>query len=332
MSAVQGSYSVPPEGVVMQVERLTIALGNGVALVQDLDLRISAGETLAIVGESGCGKSVTALALMGLLPPGLRIAGGQVIFGGEDLASAPESRLRDLRGNALSMVFQEPMTSLNPVLTIGTQIEEVVLRHRGGTSRQARSRAIELLTLVRLPEASHRLRSYPHQLSGGQRQRVMIAIALACEPRLLVADEPTTALDVSMQAGILQLLKELQRDFGLALLLITHDFGVVGQIADRVLVMYAGRRVEQGTTRAVLAHPSHPYTRLLLQARPHGRLPHTQRLAEIPGMVLAPHERGGGCAFAPRCPQRQAVCTNALPRLAVAGPDHIAACIHVHGR
>jgi len=317
---------------VLRVEQLTISLSDGVPLVQDLDLDICAGETLAIVGESGCGKSVTALALMGLLPPGLSITAGRVLFGGEDLGSMPESRLRDLRGNALAMVFQEPMTALNPVLTVGTQIEEVVLRHRGGSARQARARAVELLERVQLPDAAQRLRAYPHQISGGQRQRVMIAMALACGPRLLVADEPTTALDVSMQAGILTLLKDLQRDLGLALLLITHDFSVVGQIADRVLVMYAGRKVEQGPTATVLSRPSHPYTQLLLQARPHGNLPRTQRLAEIPGMVLPPHERGAGCTFAPRCPQAHAACLPVFPALASAAPDHRAACVLINGR
>ena len=321
----------PPVGPVLQVERLTISLSDGVPLVQDLDLHVAAGETLAVVGESGCGKSVTALALMGLLPPGLGITAGQVLFNGRDLAKLPEAGLRDLRGNALAMVFQEPMTSLNPVLSIGTQVEEVILRHRGGTAQQARARAVELLERVQLPDAAQRLRAYPHQLSGGQRQRVMIAIALACGPRLLIADEPTTALDVSMQAAILSLLKDLQRDLGLALLLITHDFGVVGQIADRVMVMYAGRKVEQGSTQAVLARPRHPYTRLLLQARPHGKLPRTQRLAEIPGMVLPPHERGAGCAFAPRCPQAQAACKRAVPALTLAAPDHLAACILIDG-
>ena len=321
----------PPVGPVLQVERLTISLSDGVPLVQDLDLHVAAGETLAVVGESGCGKSVTALALMGLLPPGLRITAGQVLFNGKDLANLPEAGLRDLRGNALAMVFQEPMTSLNPVLSIGTQIEEVILRHRGGTAQQARARAVELLERVQLPDAAQRLRAYPHQLSGGQRQRVMIAIALACGPRLLIADEPTTALDVSMQAAILSLLKDLQRDLGLALLLITHDFSVVGQIADRVMVMYAGRKVEQGSTQAVLARPRHPYTRLLLQARPHGKLPRTQRLAEIPGMVLPPHERGAGCTFAPRCPHAQAACKRAVPALTPAAPDHLAACILIDG-
>lgn len=312
---------------VLAVDKLTVATADGVPLVQELDLQLARGQTLAIVGESGCGKSMTALALMGLLPAGIHVTAGQVRFGAQDLAQLPEAQLRDLRGNALSMVFQEPMTSLNPVLTIGEQIEEVLWRHRDASRQQARKRAIELLQLVQLPDAVQRLRAYPHQLSGGQRQRVMIASALACNPQLLIADEPTTALDVTMQAGILDLLQTLQRQSGLALLLITHDLSVVAQVADEVLVMYAGRKVESGPTREVLTRPRHPYTQLLLQARPHGTLPRDQRLAEIPGMVLPPHERKGGCNFAPRCPHAQVRCTGSTPVLVQTAPLHQVACV-----
>ncbi len=314
----------------LEVERLTVSLSNGATVIDGLDFRVDAGETLALVGESGCGKSMTALAIMGLLPQGIRITSGQVRLEGRNISAMPEAQLRDLRGNAISMIFQEPMTSLNPVLTIGTQIEEVLVRHQRLTGRQARERAVELLNQVRLPQARQHLLAYPHQLSGGQRQRVMIAAALACRTRLLIADEPTTALDVTMQASILRLLRQLQKSHGLALLLITHDFSVVAQMADRVLVMYAGHKVENGPTRSVLAAPRHPYTSLLLQARPHGDFPRDQRLAEIPGMVSPPGERGAGCVFAPRCPRVMAQCRPRMPELVHAGPRHQAACVLVH--
>ena len=317
---------------VLALEGLTICLPGEVPLVHALDARIGQGETLALVGESGCGKSMTALAIMGLLPPGIRVRQGHIRFAGRDLATLAEPEFRNLRGNALSMIFQEPMTSLNPVLRVGTQIEEVILRHQGGRRAEVRARAIELLRQVRLPEPARQIDAYPHQLSGGQRQRVMIAAALACRTQLLIADEPTTALDVTMQAEILRLLKDLQQAHGLALLLITHDFSVVAQTADRVLVMYAGRKVEEGPTRGVLANPHHPYTQLLLKARPHGDLPRSQRLAEIPGIVLAPHEQAPGCAFAPRCPQVLPQCAGSPPSMVQATPLHQAACVLLNER
>jgi peptide/nickel transport system ATP-binding protein len=312
---------------VLAVQNLTVRLPTGATLVHGLDLQVDSGETVAVVGESGCGKSITALSIMGLLPAGIEVCQGQIRFCGRDLIAMPEAEFRDLRGDALSMIFQEPGTSLNPVLTIGEQVQEVIARHQDLTRPLARARAIELLRQVRLPDPERRMRAYPHQLSGGQKQRVMIAAALAGSTRLLIADEPTTALDVTMQAGILRLLKDLQMSHGLALLLITHDFSVVGQMADRVLVMYAGRKVEEGPTQRVLRDPQHPYTQLLLNARPHGDVPRSQRLVEIPGMVSAPTEQHSGCAFAPRCPHVLPVCARQAPALVRAAPLHRAACV-----
>jgi oligopeptide/dipeptide ABC transporter ATP-binding protein len=312
----------------LAVENLTVSLADGAPLVQDLALTIDRGETLAMVGESGCGKSMTALALMGLLPAGIRVTNGHVRYAGLDLVSLPERQLRDLRGNRIAMIFQEPMTSLNPVLRVGEQIEEVILRHERGSAGAARKRAADLLARVQVPDPEQRLRAFPHQLSGGQRQRVMIAAALACGPDLLIADEPTTALDVTTQAEILRLLRDLQRSSGLALLLITHDLGVVGQMADRVMVMYAGRKVEDGPTEAVLRNARHPYTKLLLAARPHAGTTRVDRLAEIPGIVPAPHALPAGCAFAPRCPKAAPPCRAAPPPLRDLSIDHRAACVY----
>ena len=319
----------------LSVQNLGVRLTDGAPIVQELSFSIARGETLALVGESGCGKSMTALALMGLLPPGIALAGGQVHFAGQDLAVLPERQLRQLRGNRMAMIFQEPMTSLNPVLRVGEQIIEVIRTHEKVGARAARARAADLLALVHVPDPERRLEAYPHQLSGGQRQRVMIAAALACGPDLLIADEPTTALDVTTQAEILRLLRELQAARGLAVLLITHDLGVVGQMADRVMVMYAGRRVELGPVVGVMRAPSHPYTRLLIDARPHSGTARGGRLAEIPGIVPSPHAMPAGCAFAPRCPKAADACRSGVPAAVTTAAGHEAACLFAeagHGR
>jgi peptide/nickel transport system ATP-binding protein len=310
----------------LSVEGLTVALPDGAAVVRGLDLAVARGETMALVGESGCGKSMTALAIMGLTAPGIRVTGGRVLFDGTDLARLPGRALRRLRGRRIAMIFQEPMTSLNPVLTIGEQVAEVILAHERVGRSAARDRAVALLERVHLPAAARRIDAYPHQLSGGQRQRVMIAAALACGPDLIIADEPTTALDVTIQAEILLLLDELRRDAGLALLLITHDLGVVQSVADRIAVMYAGRKIEEGPVAAVLSAPLHPYTRMLMAARPDAGQGRGSRLAEIAGSVPAPQAMPPGCAFAPRCPQAMARCTAAPPGWTVPSPAHGTAC------
>ncbi len=277
--------------------------------VRGVDLALEAGETLCLVGESGCGKSLTALALMGLLPRAARRSVSRFNFSGEDLPGASEARMADLRGNRMAMIFQEPMTSLNPSWSIGNQLEECWLRHRGGPAAAARERALHLLERVGIPAAASRLGQYPHQLSGGLRQRVMIAMALMCAPALMIADEPTTALDVTVQAQILHLLKELQREFGMGLVLITHDLGIVARIADRVAVMYAGEIVEEGPVARLFGRPSHPYTRGLLDCIPvPGRLKPGERLGTIPGVVSAPIGAIKGCQFRNRCAYAEDVC------------------------
>jgi len=290
--------------------------------VDGVSLSVEAGEVLAVVGESGCGKSVTAFSILGLVPdPPGRIVGGSIRFEGQELVGLPPRDMRRLRGDRIGMVFQEPMTSLNPALTVGEQIGEVLMQHRGMTRRQAVTRAAELLDLVHVPDPQRRVLEYPHRLSGGMRQRVMIAMAIACEPRLLIADEPTTALDVTVQAQVLDLLLSIRDRFGMAILLITHDLGVVAETADRVAVMYAGRKIEENATAALFAAPEHPYTRGLLAASPEiepgdtatGRARH--RLDEIPGMVPALDAMPPGCRFAPRCPEAREACNAAPPPL-----------------
>jgi peptide/nickel transport system ATP-binding protein len=299
--------------------------------VDGVSFSMAAGETLAIVGESGCGKSVTALSILRLIasPPG-RIVGGKVWFEGRDLLSLSEDEMRAIRGDAISMIFQEPMTSLNPALTIGWQIAESLVVHRGLSKADAMKNAVEMLHKVRIPEPLRRVRQYPHELSGGMRQRVMIAMALACNPRLLLADEPTTALDVTIQAQILELMRELARETGAAIILITHDLGVVAEMAQRVVVMYAGRKVEEAPVEELFAHPRHPYTRGLLGSMPHlGASPPdgaVKRLVEIPGMVPSLREEHPGCLFAPRCPNVIARCMQEVPPLATHGAGHSAAC------
>jgi peptide/nickel transport system ATP-binding protein len=294
--------------------------------VDGASFALEAGKTLAIVGESGCGKSVTALSIMGLVPsPPGRISGGSIEFEGRELIGARPRDMQDLRGNGLAMIFQEPMSSLNPVFTIGEQIVEALLRHRPITRAQAMERAIAMLTKVRIPAPEQRFHEYPHKLSGGMRQRAMIAMALACDPRLLIADEPTTALDVTIQAQILELMRALQQETGTAIILITHDLGVVAEVADDVLVMYAGRVVERAPVHALFESPQHPYTVGLLGSIPRLEVERT-RLASIEGQVPSPLRRGTGCSFADRCPFADIQCHTAAPELRDVGAQHQSAC------
>jgi peptide/nickel transport system ATP-binding protein len=313
---------------------------GAVRAVDGLSFSVEAGETLGIVGESGCGKSVTALSIMRLIPPKSgRIVSGRVLFEGTDLATLDERAMRAIRGNRIAMIFQEPMTSLNPVHTVGAQIAEAVRIHQGLDARAAAARAVEMLRLVKIPDAERRARDHPHQFSGGMRQRVMIAMALSCNPRLLIADEPTTALDVTIQAQILKLMVELKSRLGAAVVLITHDLGVIAETAQRVIVMYAGRKVEEATVDSLFDRPLHPYTRGLMASIPRGRQGRgRRRLSEIPGIVpslrepapgVAPYQ---GCAFAPRCGFATERCGREMPALRAFDPAgsrgaaHVAAC------
>jgi peptide/nickel transport system ATP-binding protein len=309
----------------LSVEKLTVAFPGQIA-VRETSFAIAPGETLALVGESGCGKSVTAFSVMRLLPPNAKVASGRILFDGIDLLALSPSEMRAVRGKKISLIQQEPMTSLNPVLSIGLQISEVVRRHEKASRKAARARAIELLDLVSIPDAHRRIDDYPHNLSGGMRQRVMIAMAVACSPKLLIADEPTTALDVTTQAQVLDLLDDLRHRLGMAVLLITHDLGVVAQWADRISVMYAGRIVEQAAIEPFFAEPLHPYSRGLLGARvdveadEHYSL---NRLSEIPGSVGSAAGETG-CSFAPRCPIVVPGCRLAPPPLVVHGERAVA--------
>jgi oligopeptide/dipeptide ABC transporter ATP-binding protein len=302
--------------------------GGVVRAVDGVSWDVGEGETVALVGESGCGKSVSALSIMRLVAePAGRIAGGQILFKGRDLLTLPEDEMRRVRGREIGMIFQEPMTSLNPVLTIGRQLTEGLEIHLGMSPGQARDRAVELLGLVGVPDAGRRLAQYPHQFSGGMRQRMMIAMALACQPALILADEPTTALDVTIQAQILELMKDLSRKFGVAMLMITHNLGVVARYADRVNVMYAGRIIEQGTARALYTRPRHPYTLGLLRSVPRLDEPRRARLAPIEGQPPDLTRLPPGCAFAPRCPLRVERCLVDAPALRqVAGDGQMSAC------
>ena len=303
--------------------------------VDGLSFSLARGETLAVVGESGCGKSMAALSVMRLVPdPPGRIVGGRVLLEERDLLKLDEDAMRNVRGNELSMIFQEPMTSLNPVLTIGEQISEAIRLHQDLPASEVRAKAVEMLRKVRIPEAAQRAVEYPHQLSGGMRQRAMIAMALACNPKVLIADEPTTALDVTIQAQILELIVELQRETGTALILITHDLGIVAETAQRVVVMYAGRKVEEAGVEDLFAEPLHPYTQGLMASIP--RLPSMrgagattgERLAEIPGMVPALTNLPPGCLFAPRCPRADDRCRAEYPAYEERHPGHSVACWH----
>ncbi len=317
----------------LAVEGLTVSFAGedgSVAVVEDVSFEVPAGAAIGLVGESGCGKSVTAMAIMRLLSiPPARIESGRVALEGDDLLRLPEAEMRRLRGDRIGMIFQEPMTSLNPTFSVGFQIAEVLKLHRGLAGGAARAAAIDMLRQVGIGAAERRVDQYPHQLSGGLRQRVMIAMALACRPALLIADEPTTALDVTIQAQILELLAGLQRDLGMAILLITHDLGVVAEFCDAVVVMYAGRVVERAAAAGLFARPRHPYTAGLLAATPRlagAAVARGGKLPTIPGMVPPPGRRGTGCTFADRCPRALPRCRGERPPLAALGDGHHAAC------
>ena len=318
----------------LSVKNLTVEFTtrDGIApVIDDLSFDLAPGETLSLVGESGCGKSMTALAIMGLIPsPPGRVAGGSISLAGENLLQASDTRLRAVRGNEISMVFQEPMTSLNPVFTVGEQISETLRRHQGLNRRQAKALSIEMLDAVQIPLPTRRINDYPHQLSGGMRQRVMIAMALACRPKVLIADEPTTALDVTVQAQIFDLMRAVGKETDAAIILITHDMGSVAEMAERVVVMYAGRKIEEGYVDDILARPRHPYTRGLIACVPH--LLETvsaerPSLQEIPGMVPPLSEFGFvGCLFAPRCDRVETRCWQEKPQVTQVTSTQGAAC------
>jgi oligopeptide/dipeptide ABC transporter ATP-binding protein len=323
-----------PSGQMLAVEGLSVSFRTPEGTVRAVDgvsFSLAASEILGIVGESGCGKSMTALSVMGLVPdPPGRVA-GSIRLAGRELIGLAESEMQRLRGNAISMVFQEPMTSLDPVMRIGNQIAEPLVLHQGLSRRDARTRAIDLLRRVHMPEPERRAGAYPHQLSGGMRQRVMIAMALACRPAVLLADEPTTALDVTIQAQILRLMVELRRELGTAIVLITHDLGVIAETADRVVVMYAGRKVEEAPVADLFARPQHPYTAGLLAAVPRidrSWAPERKRLVEIAGVVPVLDREITGCRFAPRCRLATDRCHREDPPLEAKRPDHLAACWH----
>jgi peptide/nickel transport system ATP-binding protein len=315
----------------LEVEGLSVRFDTddgSVHAVDGLSLELREGEVLGVVGESGCGKSVSFMALLGLLPE-TAVVTGRATFAGRDLLGSSSGELRRIRGREIAIVFQEPMTSLNPSFKIGSQIGEVLRRHLGLSNRAARARTIELLQLVRIPAPERRIDEYPHQLSGGMRQRVMIAMALACDPKILVADEPTTALDVTIQAGILDLMRDIRERLGTAIVLITHNLGVVADIADRVIVMYAGRKAEEAPVHELFASPQHPYTNGLLGAVPRpGPNVERRRLLEIPGRVPSLSEPPAACAFAPRCPRADELSRTAVPDLREVRPAHFVACFH----
>lgn len=311
----------------LQVSGLTTTFPgqvDPVPVVDDVSFSVEKGEVLALVGESGCGKSMTALSIMRLVPKPGRVASGRIEVAGRDVLKLSVPEMRNVRGHQVSMIFQEPMTSLNPVVSCGRQVVEAIRLHESVSEAEARRRTIELFGQVGIPDPEERYGAYPHQLSGGLKQRVMIAMALSTRPKLLIADEPTTALDVTIQAQILNLMRDLQRDFDTSILLITHDLGVVNETADRVAVMYAGRIVEQGTRHEVLARPRHPYTQGLIAALP-GRAHRSRRLHEIPGVVPQPSEWPKGCRFCTRCPRVFEPCADLVP-----GPTRLSESHHVH--
>jgi peptide/nickel transport system ATP-binding protein len=326
------------DGALLSVRDVTVRFetdDGAVHAVDRVSFDLRPGEVLAIVGESGCGKSVTTMALLGLLPPTASVD-GEASFDGRELIGASAAELRRIRGREVSFVFQDPMTSLNPVYTVGRQVGEVLRRHLGLSKADARRRTVELLELVGIPSPEQRVDEYPHQLSGGMRQRVMIAMAIACEPKVLIADEPTTALDVTIQAAVLDVLRELRERLGMAIVLITHDLGVVADVADRVVIMYAGRKVEEAPVGELFAHPQHPYTIGLLGAAPRGggtaaaarNGGRRRRLAEIPGRVPALSEPADHCPFADRCPRADERTRSEVPPLEPVRPEHLVACFH----
>jgi oligopeptide/dipeptide ABC transporter ATP-binding protein len=318
----------------LRVDNLSVDFASTrgtVRAVEDLSFTVGDGETVAIVGESGSGKTTAALAVLRLLAKGTGRIAGRAMFEGKDLLQLPEAELREVRGSRIAMIFQDPMMALNPVYTVGSQIAEAIRLHEPVSARAAQARAVELLRKVRIPAPERRVHQYPHNLSGGMRQRVMIAIALACRPKLLIADEPTTALDVTVQAQVLDLINELKAELGMAVLLITHDLGVVWEVAQRIVVMYGGRKVEEGPTDRVFAAPRHPYTRGLLRAAQWSE-GDSGRLAEIPGAVPAPFERPAGCAYAPRCAEAFEQCRRAVPALRALGTDAEVACFAAERR
>ena len=318
---------------ILSVENLTVTFKTRfgrIPVIDDVSFSIAPGEILGIVGESGCGKTMTSLAIMRLMPEQGSVTGGTIRLSGEDLVLASEARMRGIRGSEISMIFQEPMTSLNPVFSVGEQIAEVLCAHQGLSKREAKQQAVRLLEVVKIPLPDRRVNDYPHQLSGGMRQRVMIAIALACKPKVLIADEPTTALDVTVQAHIFELLQELREQTGTSIILITHDMASVAEMAERVMVMYAGRKVEEGPVREVLTNPQHPYTQGLIACVPHLTetiSPERHDLLEIPGMVPPMQHFGrNACLFAPRCKFVEEHCRNERPVDGERAHGHLAAC------
>jgi len=313
----------------LEVKGLTTAFtgdyGKNIS-VDHVDFHVDAGEVLCIVGESGCGKSVTSLSVMGLLGRGGEVTEGSVLFDGKELLGLTEKELDKIRGNSLTMIFQDPLTSLNPVFTVGNQLTESIRTHKKLSKKEAYGRAVSLLQKVGMPDPEGTMKKYPHTLSGGMRQRVMIAMALACDPKLLIADEPTTALDVTIQAQIMTLLKDLQKEFGMAMILITHDIGLVAQMADRVLVMYAGQMIESAPVKELFADPKHPYTRALLDTVPSIRDSKERELVSIPGIVPENYDRIEGCRFADRCKFRCEKCSQKQEDYSFS-PQHTAKCI-----
>ena len=318
------------DGILLELQNLKTHFFTEAGVVRAVDgvtYRIPRGKTLGVVGESGCGKSMTALSILRLIPEPGKIVEGRVLFDGDDLSTLSEADMREIRGNRISMIFQEPMTSLNPVYTVGNQIAEAIILHDGVTKEEACRRTVELLDKVGIPSPDQRIDEYPHQMSGGMRQRVMIAMALACNPALLIADEPTTALDVTIQAQILELLKSLQNEFGMSILMITHDLGVIAETADEVVVMYAGKIVEYAQTGELFGNPMHPYSQGLFRSRPKLGMHPEDALAVIPGSVPNPLYFPSGCKFHPRCDQVRESCSTVEPELVEVKPGHWVSCV-----